>query len=87
MEFADLDMLKKGQMIKAVATKASTIKDHSEEITETMKQVKSDFEDMRESAEKLKNMEQLLADGKLCQKNNKKTLKACYEFTFEPIKA
>ena len=48
-EFADLELMEKSRMIKAVASSVSKIKDRCEEITEEMKQVKNDMQDMNDS--------------------------------------
>lgn len=50
-DFADLDITEKTKMIRQVAGKSSQIKDRCEDITETMKQVKTDFEGIRDSME------------------------------------
>lgn len=46
-------MLEKSKMIKAVALSVSKIKDKCEEITEEMKQLKNDMQEMNDSLGKV----------------------------------
>lgn len=52
-EFAELETIEKSKMIKQVATTVSKIKDRCEEITEEMKEVKNDMEEMNDALTKL----------------------------------
>jgi len=53
-----------------------------------MDELKNDFENVKKSAEEMeKGLQKAQEDGAKCSKNNKKTLKDCYEFIYGPIKA
>lgn len=48
-EFANLEWLEKGKLIKNVAVSVSKIKDNCEKITEEMKTVKNEMQDMNDA--------------------------------------
>ena len=80
-------------MVKNVVSTVGKVKDKVEELLDQVKQLKTDVETIKQAAEKLKadlNSDHTITDGQKCKDNKpeaKKTIKDCYEFIYEPIKA
>jgi division protein CdvB (Snf7/Vps24/ESCRT-III family) len=88
-EFSELEFMAKAKMIKNVAQTVSKIKDKCEEVMDQIKGLKTDLEDMKECAEKMKTElegDALMELGKKCKTANKVSIKDCYECAYGVIK-
>lgn len=87
-EFASLDYMEKAKMIVSVGKSTAQIKTKCGKIQQQMDEMKSDFENVKKAAEDMEQgLQKAQEDGLKCHTNNKKTIKDCYEFIYEPIKA